>query len=303
MGWGGVGWGGGWGGLGWGVKVVTSLFQGPWKANTQVNSERKLTQFFSLQVEAMRVVLSHTLRMEFTVQLFNRRSMYCVDMFPKIMLQTDTNFLHVVTCMQKFCTWNAQHVLCCETRCPLVVWDVKRNLPIVGLQNGRMREIGIGCNECLRRSDALDSCPVRCTLNRKTVLTWIVLSVLKMSVMSVFCHGLFFNKNVIWWPTIPIVFIISIVGCVPIWPIICPIWVIITPTLFGMGSFLTFCHYRRWARCRLLGNVGLLLLVLLRWFSSFALVVTFSFSFPSRHSFERTPVLPPKGVQRRKKMH
>ena len=82
-----MGWGGGWGGLGWGVKVVTSLFQGPWKANTQVNSERKLTQFFSLQVEAMRVVLSHTLRMEFTVQLFNRRSMYCVDMFPKIMLQ------------------------------------------------------------------------------------------------------------------------------------------------------------------------------------------------------------------------
>ena len=35
----------------------------------------------------MLVVLSHTLRMEFTVQLFNRRSMYCVDMFPKIMLQ------------------------------------------------------------------------------------------------------------------------------------------------------------------------------------------------------------------------
>ena len=31
----------------------------------------------------MLVVLSHTLRMEFTVQLFNRRSMYCVDMFPK----------------------------------------------------------------------------------------------------------------------------------------------------------------------------------------------------------------------------
>ena len=77
------------------------MFKGPWKANTQVNSERKLTQFFSLQVGAMRVVLSHTLRMEFTVQLFNRRSMYCVDMFPKIMLQTDTNFLHVVTCMQK----------------------------------------------------------------------------------------------------------------------------------------------------------------------------------------------------------
>ena len=35
----------------------------------------------------MLVVLSHTLRMEFTVQLFNRRSMYCVDMFPKTMLQ------------------------------------------------------------------------------------------------------------------------------------------------------------------------------------------------------------------------
>ena len=50
----------------------------------------------------MLVVLSHTLRMEFTVQLFNRRSMYCVDMFPKNMLQTDTNFLHVVTCMQDF---------------------------------------------------------------------------------------------------------------------------------------------------------------------------------------------------------
>ena len=63
------------------------LLWGPWKANTQVNSVRKLQQFLFMRVEAMLVVLSHTLRMEFTVQLFNRRSMYCVDMFPKIMLQ------------------------------------------------------------------------------------------------------------------------------------------------------------------------------------------------------------------------
>ena len=69
------------------LTVVFPYFGGPGKVNTQVNSVRKLQQFFSMQVEAMLVVLSHTLRMEFTVQLFNRRSMYCVDMFPKIMLQ------------------------------------------------------------------------------------------------------------------------------------------------------------------------------------------------------------------------
>ena len=78
-----VTWGGGGGG---GGDSGIPLLWGPWKANTQVNPERKLTQFFSLRVGAMLVVLSHTLRMEFTVQLFNRRSMYCVDMFPKIML-------------------------------------------------------------------------------------------------------------------------------------------------------------------------------------------------------------------------
>ena len=50
----------------------------------------------------MSVRLSHTLCMEMTVHVIRWRSMYCVDMFPKIRLQTDTNFLHVVTCMQNF---------------------------------------------------------------------------------------------------------------------------------------------------------------------------------------------------------
>ena len=91
--------------------MVFPYFGGPGKVNTQVNSVRKLQQFFSMQVEAMLVVLSHTLRMEFTVQLFKRRSMYCVDMFPKTMLHPTPTPPHPpmrtktwMQCKERYCT-------------------------------------------------------------------------------------------------------------------------------------------------------------------------------------------------------
>ena len=54
-------------------------------------------------------------------------------MFPKITLQTDTNFLHVVTCMQNFAHETLR--MCSAVKHYVRFWceDVKRNLPIVGV--------------------------------------------------------------------------------------------------------------------------------------------------------------------------
>ena len=160
--------------------------------------------------------------------------------------------------------------------------------PDIGLLNGRMHDCGIG------ESDATDVSAFRKLGSgflpdehptEKQYWRWSVCpSSTWMSCLSS-ATALFFNKNMLCRPIVPVIFIVAVIGCVPFWPVICPISIIISPVLFGMGSFLaSWCWC--WARCCLWGDIGLLW-ILLRRFSSFAFAVAFSFSFPCRHSFER----------------